>query len=173
MVSTKNRWTPCREQEGSGRCVGQTLTNDVQHLLFNHTGLQGDEARVAGDLIGNILTGPVAFEQGNSVITKRGQSFDLRSHPKTRGVIHNHGQVHGIGGKHRQSGKGLFRPPQRRASVFSAVHMRVFFLQIAQVSLDRPQIDIQALPSHPLANGCTAQRVFLAGKNSQNQVLTK
>ncbi|MFG4498013.1 hypothetical protein ACFZ9I_32125, partial [Pseudomonas aeruginosa] len=26
MVSTKNRWTPCREQEGSGRCVGQTLT---------------------------------------------------------------------------------------------------------------------------------------------------
>ncbi|MBW6216556.1 hypothetical protein KZ868_12530, partial [Pseudomonas aeruginosa] len=27
MVSTKNRWTPCREQEGSGRCVGQTLTD--------------------------------------------------------------------------------------------------------------------------------------------------
>ena len=29
MVSTKNRWTPCREQEGSGRCVGQTLTVQV------------------------------------------------------------------------------------------------------------------------------------------------
>ncbi|MFG9004216.1 hypothetical protein ACEPW2_31015, partial [Pseudomonas aeruginosa] len=29
MVSTKNRWTPCREQEGSGRCVGQTLTGEA------------------------------------------------------------------------------------------------------------------------------------------------
>ncbi|MFW3040027.1 hypothetical protein ACNQJ9_25065, partial [Pseudomonas aeruginosa] len=36
MVSTKNRWTPCREQEGSGRCVGQTLTNiaDIQFEII-------------------------------------------------------------------------------------------------------------------------------------------
>lgn len=26
MVSTKNRWTPCRKLEEPGRCVGQTLT---------------------------------------------------------------------------------------------------------------------------------------------------
>ncbi|MCD2772789.1 DUF4760 domain-containing protein, partial [Pseudomonas aeruginosa] len=35
MVSTKNRWTPCREQEGSGRCVGQTLTYRRLQALHN------------------------------------------------------------------------------------------------------------------------------------------
>jgi hypothetical protein len=30
MVSTKNRWTPCRKLEEPGRCVGQTLTEFYQ-----------------------------------------------------------------------------------------------------------------------------------------------
>ncbi|WP_218224439.1 hypothetical protein, partial [Pseudomonas sp. PIC25] len=35
MVSTKNRWTPCRSQEGSRRRVRQTLTLRVVRLVID------------------------------------------------------------------------------------------------------------------------------------------
>jgi hypothetical protein len=31
MVSTKNRWTPCRYLEESGRCVARTVTKEIRH----------------------------------------------------------------------------------------------------------------------------------------------
>ncbi|ETD47835.1 hypothetical protein X778_24870 [Pseudomonas aeruginosa VRFPA07] len=45
MVSTKNRWTPCREQEGSGRCVGQTLTEEILGLIARLRAAEADAKR--------------------------------------------------------------------------------------------------------------------------------